>query len=457
MLTTSLRWAQAIALTLSFGLCTAVLAQSPKIASISVGPSYAVLGPDHATPINSYGGLSTTSDEHSTIFPPGTLPFQPNYLFLVAARTGLAPDASGLIFLTNLGPPNQDGQWSMDFASLYGLYKPFNLPGDRNGPVFVTAMAHANCPTTGPDPTFDLNYAAPASAFVDPTNSSDYGGGNLILVYEGTNRCIGITGTSNQGNNFYSTIGIATSKDLGYTWPTYRANFTALPGINATLGPNAPYGAWGSNVCWGNFCPGISFLRPPPQYGRYAISGPVTTVEEAIASSSNGLAQNTGDSEPATFVDDVHDGRPTYAYAVHTYNPGPFAGDSGLYPHFPSVQFDLSISRFALNGGISRIQATHWYQGQFTEPGLGSDGGGHESLIFPHLDETLAMYQHCLSPSESRSSASLSYSDTTHEYVLFFVCLSPTEPQPETTYQITWEKECIPSPTLSNDAEPGLS
>lgn len=161
----------------------------------------------------------------------------------------------------------------------------------------------------------------------------------------------------------------------------------------------------------------------------------MTTISDAIAQSAGGLAQNTGDSEPAAFVDDVHGGSPIYAYVVHTYNPGPFAADSQLYPASPEVQFDLAISRLALNGGAARLQATKWYQGNWNEAGLGSDGGGHESPIFPHLNNTLALYKHCLAPSQSRSSASISYSDITNEYVLLFVCLSPTEPQTETAYQ----------------------
>src|SRR5215471_17726297 len=363
---------------LALAICFCAFAQVPlalgqKISSIDVGPSLPVLGPDHTTPINSYGGLTTLSDEHSTVFPPGTLPFQPNYMFLVATRTKLATDASGLVMLTNVSMPDPNGQWSLDLAPFYGLYQPFARPGDQNGPVFATSMGHSNCPVSGSDPTFDLNYAAPASAFMDPTNPWDLGGGSLLLVYEGTNRCIGITGTSVDKNNFYSTIGLATSKDFGLTWPLYRANFTALPGINPFEGPMSANGAWGERVCWGNFCPTFNALQPPEQYGRYAVSGPVTTIPEAISQSINGLSRNTGDSEPAAFVDDVHGGSPTYVYVVHTYNPGPFPADSQLYS-FQSVEFDLSISRLALNAGTARLHATKWYQGNWNEPGLGSDG-----------------------------------------------------------------------------------
>jgi hypothetical protein len=290
-------------------------------------------------------------------------------------------------------------------------------------------MAHGACPTDPPDSTFDLDYAAPGSVFLDPTNPSNTGSGNLLMIYEGTNGCIGTNPSA-----FYSTIGIATSGDFGHTWPTYRANFTPLPAFNQSQGPMAPLGAWGRDVCWGNFCSSIDLLQPPSQYGRYAVSGAATTVTEAIQESTSGQTRNTGDSEPSAFVDDLQPGSPTYVYVPHTYNPGPFAKDSPLYP---GVDFDLSISRIRLNGGSARAQATHWYQGQFNEPGLGADSGigGHESSIFANLDTTLEKYQHCLAPSQHRSAASISFSEATAQYVLTFVCTSPTEPLTEHTYQ----------------------
>jgi hypothetical protein len=422
----------------------AIAAQSPlivqpaKIQSITVDPPQLVVGPDRVTPINQYGDLNTLSDEHSTILPPGTLPLQLDYLLFVAARTTLNPNASGLVVLRAVARPlnNQDGQWSLDFAQLFGLYQPAAPPDSQNGAVFLTAMQHLKCPATS-DPTFDLNYAAPASAFVDPTNPRNMGGGNLILVYEGTNRCIGITGDSNFGNNFFSMIGIATSPDFGLTWPTYKANFTPLPGVNPSQGPNAELGAWGSQVCWGNFCPSVNGLQPPPQFGRYAVSGPVSSISEAIQNSPNGLALNTGDSEPAAFVDTVHaqHGSNPYVYVVHTYNPGPFPDNSLPYPVLPNVQISLSTSRAQLNGGKARLQFTKWYKKEFTEPGLSQDGGGHESPILPPLGPNIDKYRQCLAPSQRRSAASISYSEASHEYLLTFVCISQSDPMNETTYQ----------------------
>jgi hypothetical protein len=175
------------------------------------------------------------------------------------------------------------------------------------------------------------------------------------------------------------------------------------------------------------------------------VSGPATTVKEAQQLYPNGLPGNAGDSEPAAFVDDVP-GRasPPYVYVVHTYNPGPplFAKDPPADPQFPNVQFDLSISRAQLNGGGKRLKFYHWYLGGFTEPGLGNDNGGaggREDPIFPALNNTpgpegLAAYKQCLTPRQSRSDASISYSEETHEYLLLFVCTSASDPSTETTF-----------------------
>jgi hypothetical protein len=112
-------------------------------------------------------------------------------------------------------------------------------------------MAHSNCPGKF-DPTFDLNYADPGTVFLDPTNPFNLWGGNLLMLYEGTNRCVGVTGEVGS-NSFYSVIGIATSSDQGHTWPVYKSNYTALPGVNQAAGPDAALGAFGKDVCIGNY------------------------------------------------------------------------------------------------------------------------------------------------------------------------------------------------------------
>ena len=56
----------------------------PGISDIRVDTEQGVLAPD-GSPINSYGGMTTLADEHSTIFSPGKLPGpdRGSYLFFV--------------------------------------------------------------------------------------------------------------------------------------------------------------------------------------------------------------------------------------------------------------------------------------------------------------------------------------------------------------------------------------
>ncbi len=154
-------------------------AQTPAIASISICsatgaggqgscPSGAldthqiVLAPDgsgHA--INTYG-LGRTSDEHSSVFSPGTLGSNSDYLFFVASGTGLNPDI-GMTVLSGGAGPGTNGQWTFDFARAdnYGSY------AAGYGTVFLAPTTQNRCPTVSDgnpahqDQTFDLNYAAP--------------------------------------------------------------------------------------------------------------------------------------------------------------------------------------------------------------------------------------------------------------------------------------------------------
>jgi hypothetical protein len=403
----------------------------------SIDTAMSVLVPDGSVVNGSYGGLSTLADEHSTILPPDTIPHHRDYLLFVASRTNLQPDASGVVVLTGGSGPNADGQWTLDFARDFGLYQPGNLAGQQNGQTFLSAMDHLSCPTVRDpahqDQTFDLNYADPGTVVVDPTSWENRRSGNLLMIYEGTNRCIGIAKGKNLGNNFYSTIGVATSFDGGHTWPTYRSNWLSpgLPSVNPTVGPADPLGAFGASVCIGNDCS----TNPPADYGRYAVLSPPVTVAEAMMKSPGGLTGTVGDSEPSAFVGDVKTDRDgtdhdkadrddfPYLYVVHNYAPGPFPEDPPLPPNLIG---DLTIARAQLNGGSTPLQFKKWYQGAFNEPGLGNDGGGRESQIFPGIDSSL--FGSCLAPDQARAMGSISYVEETQEYLLTFVCSSPADP-----------------------------
>lgn len=413
--------------------------------------------------INAYGGLLGVSDEHVTILPPGTFPAHTSdYLFLVASQTALSQgQGPGLVVLTGGAGPDANGQWTLDYAPDYGRYKPSNSAGSQNGEVFTSSVGLKNCPVvtdaTLQDPTFDLIYAAPGSVVIDPTNPSNTGPGDLLMAYEGTNTCIGVTNQGDSGN-FYSTVGIATSLDHGVTWPTYRANWVSLPG-QSTRGPNAPLGALGNQVCMGNDCTST----PPAGYGRYAVLDRPVSAAAAIQAGQP-LNHDMGNSALSAFVDDVNVATGTYLYVVSNYNTGP--------PDLGGFQFDssavttgIAIARAQLNGGSAPLQFMKWYgpsvsyangraSGSFAEvtpaalpqgvtcsagtcppfpnnKGLGSAGGGLDSPIFPTNPgggQNSPSFKTCQGAAQSQGMPSISYVQDTHQYLLTFVCSSPVDP-----------------------------
>ncbi len=391
------------------------------------GTPESVSAPDGSA-INCYGGLATLADEHATVFPPGTFPGHSDYLFFVATRTNLNPNESGTVVLTGGAGPNTNGQWTFDFAPDFGLYAPNAAAGWQHGQLFLATMEHDLCPTPAnpPDATFDLNYADPGTVFVDPTNRANNGPGSLVMIYEGTNRCIGLNRMKVGGNNFFSSIAVATSLDGGHTWPTYAANFVAPPNTNPSIGPYAPEGALGNGVCIGSDC----VTPPPANYGRYSILTPVVYPQEAFALSPGGLTNHVGDSEPSAFVDDVSTSPNQYVYVVHGYAPGQFACDScsdgnpSISPPY-ELTSDLTVARAQLNGGTAPLSFTKWYQAGFTQPGRGEDGGGRETPIFA-VDSN--GYANCLAPDQARAMGSISYVQETQQYLLTFVCASPSDP-----------------------------
>jgi hypothetical protein len=154
-----------------------------------------VLAPDGSgNAINAYGP-GAASDEHSSIFSPGTLGSNNDYLFFVASGTSLNPDI-GMTVLSGGAGPGNNGQWTFDFARAdnYGSYSA------GYGTVFLVPTVQNRCRTVGDgnpshqDQTFDLNYAAPGSVVTDPTSAA----GSLLMIYEGTSTCFGSTGGVNQ-------------------------------------------------------------------------------------------------------------------------------------------------------------------------------------------------------------------------------------------------------------------
>ena len=370
-----------------------------------------VLAPD-GKGINTYGGLKALTDEHTSIFSPGMLGNNKDYLFFVASGSSLNA-AMGVVVLSGGSGPDQNGQWKLDFATAdgYGSYV------DGFGQVFLTPTQHI-CPTVADgdpahqDQTFDLGYSAAGSIVKDPTNAA----GNLLMVYEGANICVGNAGGPRVGNGGYISVAIATSLDYGHTWPTYREtpgfSFVPLPLASHTQGPNAPSGALGASVCMGNDCS----KSPPTSYGRYpVISLPVSLA--AIMAEGKSLSGKPGVAEPSGFVDDVTGSSAPSLYVVHGYNT---SNGLGGPPISNSREDDLAISRAQLNGGTAPLSFTNWDGEAFAQPGM----GGLEAALLPD-----GPYRNCGDLSQARTSGSISYVQETRQYLLTFVCNSPTDPE----------------------------
>lgn len=376
-----------------------------------------VVGPDGATSINELstpaGDLKYLADEHSTIFPPNFLPNRGDYLFFVAG-------GGGLNVLSGAGP-NANGQWQLHFAPNIGYY---SNPGGV-GPIFGSAMLKQYCPTVTDaslqDPTWDLSYGAVGTVVKDPTNPNNIGPGNLIMIYEGTNRCIGLTGGSNLKplkNSFYSTIAVATSNDVAF-WPNYRYQLlengnllyplpyknpcfqipcqtdpTLCTSQNPCVGPRAPTnGAFGDRVCILNDC-----LSAPPNewYGRYPVFSPQESIEDAIKKGKV-LKKVIGYQAPSAFLDDAR-------------------GDA--YPYLYLTAGGLMATRAQLNGGTAPLSFTNWYQGSFSEAGR---GGLTTAISFLGPQ---GLPENCEAAGQHPTMASFSYLDQTQQYLLTFVCMS---------------------------------
>ena len=364
-----------------------------------------VVGSDGISSVNHF--ITGISDEHSSVFAPGTLDHNAGYLFFVASTTPLHGDI-GLTVLAGGSGPNKNGQWMMDFASAdgYGTYS------GGSGQVFLSPSG-VHCPTVADgnpahqDQTFDLNYAAPGSVVLDPTGTP----GNLLMIYEGTIICFGQIGGT-RSDNFYSTVGVATSRDYGRTWPTYRGtsnfSFVPLPGQSSSQGPNAPFGAFGSATCMGNDCTST----PPASYGRYGVLSSSVSAATAMATGQP-LPSSMGDAEMSAFLDDATVPA-RYVYATYNFNAG---GGSLLDPQ--QTKPDLMIARAQLNGGSAPLTFFKWNGQSFGAPGI----GGIDAGVF-HAGS----FQNCEAGAQTRYGSSISYVDETQQYLLTFVCDSPGDP-----------------------------
>lgn len=354
-----------------------------------------VLGPG-GSPVNKSGlGVEPAPDEHSSVFAPGTLGTNHEYLFFLSSTVGHNPGI-GVAVLSGGSGPDKNGQWTLDYPRTDG----YASYAGGFGQVFNIPSRADSCPAVPDgnpahqDQTFDLHYASAGSVIKDPTGAP----GALLMIYEGTNACIGNAGGPILGDNDdYLSLAIATSLDYGRSWPTYRGtpafNFVALPGINQTQGPDAPMGALGKNVCMGNDCASM----PPASYGRYPVVTPPTSLASLMAAAKP-LTAKFGEQEISGFVDDI------------AGNAAPY-----LYVNWGAAR----IARARLNGGSAPLTFLKWDGQAFASPGL----GGAEMSVLPG-----GRFENCEALSQAQFGSSISYVEDTQQYLLTFVCVSAGDP-----------------------------
>lgn len=336
------------------------------------------------------------SDEHSSVFAPGTLNGNSDYLFFLASGTNLS-GGIGTVVLSGGSGPDKNGQWTFSIpkADGYGAYS------GGFGQVFRQPFPEAKCPVVADgnpahqDTTFDLDYAAPGSVVKDPTGPP----GSMIMIYEGANDCPGNVGGDKTGDGAYISFGIATSLDYGKTWPTYRAtptfSFVPMPDSNRTQAPNAPSGAMGTNVCIGNDCA----TTPPAVYGRYQVIAPPNSIASVMATGKP-LQSSYGMQNLSGFLDDVRSDPAPYFYIVY------------------NASKDLAIAR-AQFGGSAPLTFKKWDGRSFAAPGI----GGVEAQLLPS-----GARQNCGGSLQNRTNGSIDYLDATQQYILFFTCTSNGDP-----------------------------
>jgi hypothetical protein len=246
--------------------------------------------------------------------------------------------------------------------------------------VMTPPIAFTTCKTVY-DPEFDLNYAAPGSVVQDPTLPP----GNLIMIYEAENHCPGAVWQ----HDFYATVGFARSSDNGKTWPS--------PTDSVLGGPNR-----------------YPVLKGPTAEPSTAQASPIP-LGNAIPSA---IVATNGNNE-------------SYLYVVYS-DVDPASGADGM----------LRMARAKL-GGAGQISFLKWYNGAYTEPGI----GGLDSDVLPSKGCTAR-----------QGMGQISYSDPLRLYVMFFVCVDNQKNSAGVTqaYQAAWYFSTATSLDLQDWTPPHL-
>jgi hypothetical protein len=195
------------------------------------------------------------------------------------------------------------------------------------------------------NPTYDSEFDENYSAQGSVLQDPTLPPGNLIMIYEAENHCPG--GVNQQP--FYATAGVARSSDNGVTWPAPE---------------NGPLGG-------------------PNRYAALRLAAPEP------ASEPNPSAM--GNATPAAFID-----KSNYIYVTYVAPPGPGVQGDGK----------LRVARAPL-GGAGQLQFLKWYNGSFSQPGIGG------------LDNGVLPLGGCVG---NQSNGNIYYVDPLGLYLMVFVC-----------------------------------
>lgn len=305
-------------------------------------------------------------------YPSGSLPDLPDEHTTIIPT----PDGSYLFFSASSLTDRIAGAVVLETRDLVN----FQFASDRG---YADRVMAAPIPFETCDPArageFDLNYAAPGSVVQDPTRPS----GNMIMFYEAENHCP--DGTDWQ-RPFYATVGYARSFDFGQTWPAP---------VNAEFGGK-------------NRHPVLKLATPEP-----------ATFESSPVYMGNAI--------PSAFVDCKEHGE-CFVYIAYV---APQAGADGL----------LRVARARLGGhdqhlddndgsrdrnhrdeGHHRLHFEKWYNGAFSQPGIGG------------LDSGVLTTRGCPGVQEDPV---ISFNDNVGLYMLMYVCVD-TAHIPGRTFQAGW-------------------
>jgi hypothetical protein len=261
--------------------------------------------------------------------------------------------------------------------------KSFSYAANYKSPVMVPPIKFTTCNPTY-DTEFDENYSAPGSVVQDPTRPP----GHLIMIYEAENHCPGGVWQL----QFYATVGFARSTDFGKTWPAP---------INSELGGKD--------------------RRP--------------ILKVAVPESRQTPPNAIGDAIPTAFVDTTDKGE-HYLYVTYIH-VGEAAGGYLRVARARLDDDDLNLDR-----PDRRVTFTKWYNGAFSQPGI----GGPDSGVTPARG-CPGYQQH----------GQISYNEAIGQYLLTLICVSVQgEPGYAKPYRAAWYYSTATSLDLQNWTTPQL-